>query len=378
MAEIWGAVTAAVIGVGATAYAASQQPDAPDYARANREAIEADIETLPLRRMIDQAARLGTSVLKDGYTVRQVSSDAAVNAAQTRLTELEAKLKDTPKEFAGSPFQSATNPGTPAKPNPEYDTLQSQLTQARADLTQALTKAGDTGQLTPQYYDAKGNPVSKNDALLADFTGMGDVDLSRKMLEFQNESADKTAGSMLAIQQKYGVDFVNQRLKELEAADPTGFKLRKTMGEKIAAELEQGSKLTPEMRAEVEQATRGAQAARGNVLGAAPAAAEAMEVGNAGYRMWQQRLANSAAFLSGTTPVAQFGQIAGGQQGAAPFAPQGVVAGANLNPNAGAQGAQFAQNNYQVQAGMSNPWATFFGNVAGNASDTAWKKIGGG
>jgi hypothetical protein len=376
MAEIWGAVTAAVIGVGATAYAASQTPGAPDFAAANREGVMADIETLPLRRMIEQASRLGTSVLKEGYTVRQVSQDASVTAAQTRLSELEAKLKDTPNELPGAKDPAKPWQSQPAKPNPEYDTLQSQLTQAKADLTAALTKAGTTGQLTPQYYDAKGNPVSKNDALLADFTGFGDIDLARKGLEFQTESADKTAGAMLAVQQKYGPEFIAQRLKELELSDPEGFKLRKDMGVKVAAELEQGYKLAPGMREEVEQATRAAQAARGNVLGAAPAAAEAMEVGNAGFRLWQQRLANASSFLSGTTPVAQFGQISGGQAGAAPFAPQNITAGIGVNQNAGQQGAQFAQQSYNAQLSAPNPWATLFTTTAAGAQQYAFDRIG--
>jgi hypothetical protein len=38
------------------------QPEAPDYAEANREAIYADIETLPTRRKIEKAARLGERV----------------------------------------------------------------------------------------------------------------------------------------------------------------------------------------------------------------------------------------------------------------------------------------------------------------------------
>ena len=62
--------------------------------------------------------------------------------------------------------------------------------------------------------------------------------------------------------------------------------------------------------------------------------------------MRQQRLANAASFLSGTTPVAQFGQISGAQQGAAAFNPMGVQSGLTLNPNAGAQGQQFAMNTY--------------------------------
>lgn len=34
-------------------------PKAPDYAKANREAIQADIDTLPQRRRIEAMARLG-------------------------------------------------------------------------------------------------------------------------------------------------------------------------------------------------------------------------------------------------------------------------------------------------------------------------------
>jgi hypothetical protein len=74
-----------------------------------------------------------------------------------------------------------------------------------------------------------------------------------------------------------------------------------------------------------------------------------MTVGDAGFRMRQQRLANAASFLSGTTPVAQFGQISGAQQGAAAFNPMGVQSGLTLNPNAGAQGQQFAMNTYNQQ-----------------------------
>ena len=36
-------------------------PPAPDYAKANREGIKTDIETLPIRRQIDRAAQMGTA-----------------------------------------------------------------------------------------------------------------------------------------------------------------------------------------------------------------------------------------------------------------------------------------------------------------------------
>lgn len=207
-----------------------------------------------------------------------------------------------------------------------------------------------------------------------DFTGTGDVDQARALLPFIGESADAVAKSQLEVQQKYGLDFVDQRLAELERSDPIGVQTRKEMGESILDELRQGSALTDEQRTQVTQAERAAQAARGNVFGSAPAAAEAMAVGDAGFRMKQQRLANAAAFLSGSTPVAQFGQISGAQAGASPFNPVAVQQGMTVNPNAGLQGQQFALNNYgnkfkaweaSSQGGIGN---MLMGTLAGAAS----------
>ena len=185
-----------------------------------------------------------------------------------------------------------------------------------------------------------------------DFTGLGDIDQARALLPFIGESADAVSKATLESQQKYGLDFVDQRLAELERSDPIGVQTRKEMGESILEELRQGSALTDEQRTQVTQAERAAQAARGNVFGSAPAAAEAMAVGDAGFRMKQQRLANAAAFLSGSTPVAQFGQISGAQAGASPFTPVAVQQGVGLNPNAGQSGANFAQQTYGTQAGI--------------------------
>jgi len=182
----------------------------------------------------------------------------------------------------------------------------------------------------------------------ADFTGAGDADQMRGQIGFMTEAADALAKSQLESQQKYGLGYVEQRSKELEAADPTGYALRKKMGESIAGEGF-GTNLTKEQEDQVTQAERGAQAARGNIFGGAPAAAEAMSVGDAGFRMRQQRLANASAFLSGTTPVAQFGQISGAQQGASAWNPMGIQQGMGLNANAGAIGAQFEQNKWQQE-----------------------------
>ena len=234
----------------------SKPPKPPDYGAAHREGIEADIESLPIRKLIEAAARQGTKVT---------------------------------------------------------------------------------------YTDMDGKEQT------VDFTGFGDTDMSRKDLEFAEESADRMAQAMLSVQEKYGADFVKQRLKELELADPQFRKVRDALGEAALEDVESGYKLAPGMREEVQQATSAAQYARGNVFGAAPAAEEAFEVGNAAFRLRQQRLANAASYLSGATPVAQFGQIAGAQQGAAGFNPMGVRSGIGLDPNAGARSLGLAANVYNNQ-----------------------------
>ena len=188
----------------------------------------------------------------------------------------------------------------------------------------------------------------------------GKLDEEKVTLELQNELRRK---------EKYGADFVKQRLKELEISDPQFRKVRDALGKAALEDVESGYKLAPGMRDEVQQATRAAQFARGNVYGAAPAAEEAFEVGNAAFRLRQQRLANAASYLSGTTPVAQFGQIAGAQQGAAAFNPIGIRSGIGLDPNAGARSLGLAQgvynNQFQDYMNRQQQGADMLGSVAG-------------
>ncbi len=253
-------------------------PDPPDYAAANREAIEADIETLPVRKLIEAAARMGT---------------------------------------------------------------------------------------TATYTDADGNTKT------VDFTGYGDIDQTRDQLEFLAESADTLAEAQISTQEKFGERFITQRMKELELSDPLGTKVRKMLGEEAVKDLEAGYGLGDELQSQVQQGLRGAQAARGNILGDAAGQAEAFALGDAAIRLRQQRLANAASFLSGVTPVAQFGAISGAQQGAAAFNPMGIQQGIGLNPNAGQMGTQFAMNSYQQQSQNAfnaydrNPWNSIIGSAAG-------------
>src|SRR4030095_2449446 len=272
-------IAGVVIAGGAAARAATSRNSAgaPDYAAASREGVMADVETYPLKRMVDAAAKAGTQ-------------------------------------------------GT--------------------------------------YKDA-----ATGEEKVHDVTGVGHIDLSKIQLDYSLESADKIAKASLDLESKYGEQAIRQRLKELELSDPEGFMLRKRMGQDIMSDLEQGKELDDETREQVTEAERAAQALRGNVMGASSGAAEALGVGEAGLRLYQQRLANASAFLSGTTPVSQFSQISGAQQGAVAFTPQAMTPGIGINPNAGANAANYALGataaNQTAAAYNNAPWQTFLGSLGG-------------
>ncbi|MEW6303493.1 MAG: hypothetical protein AB1705_08490 [Verrucomicrobiota bacterium] len=282
-------------------------PPPPNFAAATREAVIADMETLGDRRRLDAAARLGTT---------------------------------------------------------------------------GRVQVGSTGGV-PDYKEY-------------DFTGLGDADIAAV-------NADKFASAILDIQKKYGAEFTAEALKQLEQADPEGVAARKQLFEKIQtqigedrerpladelqrqiqAELEAGGKLDEQSAREFTQAVRRGQAARGNMLGDAATFQEAAEVGNQAearrtarqqkalafltsgatpedvtYRKDQQDMANLGAFLSGATPQAQFSQLSGAQNGAAPFV--AGPAGPTVNPNAqnlgyGAEAQRYgAFTNWYSQ--QVNPW----------------------
>lgn len=264
-------------------------PPAPNYAAATREGVTADIETLPERRMVEQAARLGRRVtLPSGRVV--------------------------------------------------------------------------------------------------DFTGMGEAELAREQARINAETAGLTAQAMLGVQEQYGAKFTEQALKRIEEADPTGFKARRRLAETVLGELELGSKLTPQEESQVAQQIRGAQAARGNVLGPAASTQEVLGQYELGQKLKQQRLSNVAAYVMGQPLTAQYATLSGAQEGTAPWRPTAYAPGTMLAPGAGQAGAQFAaniygqqagiwgqqlgyqQNLYQTQASIPNPWMQGFGILAGAGS----------
>jgi hypothetical protein len=250
-----------------------------------------------------------------------------------------------------------------------------------------------------------------------DFTGLGNADVAGKM-------SDQMAQAMLDIQKNFGPQFVAQRLKDLQQADPTGYAARQQLFDKILADSksaapnaqmsadlqnEVNSQLTTSGQLtggpageleEVQQGVRGQQIANGITLGNAAANAETGAVVNAAqnkqnavqqsasnylaagvspddiqYRQIQQSLSNLGAFANSQTPEAQFGSLSGAQNDAAPFNPVNYSAGPQINTNAGATGIQQANSIYagntNFAASQANPWLAGLSGLTGVANAAA-------
>ena len=250
-----------------------------------------------------------------------------------------------------------------------------------------------------------------------DFTGLGDSDNAAAM-------SDQMAQALLDIQRNYGAGFVDQRLRELERADPAGYAARRQLFDRIRAgatetpdrpladslqseinaELSKGGALDSRQLEEVQQGVRGKQVSRGITLGNAAINEEGKAVASAGetvragrqqsaldylgsgvtpedveYRRVQQSLANLGAFMGGTTPTAQFRTLSSAGNAAAPFTAaqpnqqrtDPMAARTGVNNALAIYSGQVNWNNQQV-----NPWIAGLSagaSALGTASDLGWK-----
>lgn len=273
-------------------------------------------------------------------------------------------------------------PSTPAPPaTPDYAAANREGVQANFDYLgpqrqlEALARSGGKGTVKVPQMDGDGNIRWYEDREY-DFTGLGDTDYAKQQQDSALGLADTAAGSLLDLQRKYGADYVTENRKQQELADPEAFKSRQLLGTQINEDLALGDQLSDSQRRNVEQQTRKAQVARGNLLGDNPAIDEAIATSGYGEQLKQQRQANAQAFNT-LQPLAQY-NAAAAQTGAAPYQPIGAGAqySNNVNPNAGAQGTSFASNVYGTTAGIysnqlaasqnqSNPWMTGLGTLGG-------------
>ncbi len=166
-------------------------------------------------------------------------------------------------------------------------------------------------------------------------------------------------------------------LATLKQIDPESIAARKQLYGRVTEDLGRGTALDPQFAAQVQQNIRGAQAARGNVLGDAPIAAEALFEGQAGQALYQQRLDNAQNFLRAPTPEDHFGALLGGA-GAGGGGSVGGGNGGNSNISTyynpeisnklGLQDYQSRENAYSRLRPPSNPWNRVLVGAAAGAS----------
>lgn len=252
-----------------------------------------------------------------------------------------------------------------------------------------------------------------------DFTGIGEGD-------YQRQYADQMAQQLLDLQNQFGPDYVQERLDELAQSDPEGQAMRQRLWQAvqsdvsqaqtahrpaadelqqlIQAELDRGATLDDVTANRVSQAVRGGQVARGNYLGNAATTQEAQALGSAAeaaqaqrqqealafltsgstpedvaYRRQEQALGNLGSFISGETPIAQFQQLAGAGGGVVPFTGTGQPL-PGVNPNAAAQGIDWANSIYSANMNWNNSTVNpYLAGLAGGVRGVGvWAGLGGG
>jgi hypothetical protein len=185
-----------------------------------------------------------------------------------------------------------------------------------------------------------------------DFTGRGDIDT-------EVDQARKIAASTLALQQKYGTQFIEENLKQQALADPESKAARDKLAALVEAERQREAvnPLSTKIQAldreelalggELSQSQKDAMMAtilKRQAMGDAVDSEDvsrSFDVGreardtqrqqqmlglltsgaspdDAKYRKQQQDLANMASFRAGKTPVSQFQSLSGAQTGATP------------------------------------------------------------
>lgn len=166
----------------------------------------------------------------------------------------------------------------------------------------------------------------------------------------ENQNLNNAMTSELANEQrKRDIEMIGQLGPELKAAieksDPTGAAIEKTLANQIQSELELGSRLSPDIRRELQQSIRTGQAARGMTRGNAPLSEESFMAGERANQMAEQRKNRAFDYLqmpkfNAYNSLLNIGNNAGNPMSALGSAsqPTGVnMAGANaqmaFNPN---------------------------------------------
>lgn len=119
-----------------------------------------------------------------------------------------------------------------------------------------------------------------------------------------------SAEMMYGLDTQYMPQYTDLYNQLAQQSNPEFFDVYGTLGQSVNAELAAGYDLGAGLTREMEQSIRGAQTARGNILGAAPTAEEAFGKGSASIDLYNSRVVNAQNFLQGKQPTDLWGALA--------------------------------------------------------------------
>jgi hypothetical protein len=341
-------------------------PAAPDYAAANREAISADVSTLPTRNLIEQAAQLGKLVTyTDPATGQQMTADFT-GLGQSALMEQAAQLAS--QYNADTQRQQLALRQELGLANAEQTTREIQAAdplayQARQDLTGRIL--GDL--------NAPASRVLGSQSIYDAATRLGALDPTTDTLNYGVQQALKdynTAGFSESTQRE-----LNNQIRAGQVS--RGNFLGDAAA--VAEASQQGQAMDQLRQARLGQLLTAQGQAFGqnqalnqaNLQGAQALSGDQRQVENTNYGRNQQTLANASAMVLGQPITNQFGSLQGAQQGAVGMAQAPQVNVGGLNPNAGQQNYAGQMQAWQTNANIAaqgNPWMALAGQVGGAAA----------
>ena len=249
------------------------------------ETTAATVESAKVVARLQKAMEFGDEMMKDGYVHQK--TDVPVGATPVYDTQ---EIKTTAPKFLGESFSSRYGSGGTHKMllvgedgivtvNPDVrngfsnnygkrDTFKERYegkhwseviesapslgqggNQSIVDEVKTLTGYEDTdGRVTKAnlYFkineDGSRSEVGRDEAIDVDFTGMGETDLARKRMEFEQETSPQQTQFLLDQMKKFGLGeglvdaegkptagFIEAAKKAVEISDPTGFAAREQL-----------------------------------------------------------------------------------------------------------------------------------------------------
>jgi hypothetical protein len=219
-------------------------------------------------------------ILNDINTARKNKYKELYDIGTAAITDLQSRLDQGNKFLADLPANDRRRTQT----QKDVDSIASELATAQKDTLEAK-----------RLYDGY-QPISGDKATTALSQVREKLRLPEERTLEQIDIIDPTTGASIRSLADQYKKMIETPLAPTTSPETEAF--RKDVEQRIAGQVALGSQLGAEEQRQYQQAARGAQAARGNIFGVAPAVEEAVTTGLAGEQRLQARLGAAQGFLS--------------------------------------------------------------------------------